>query len=95
MNINPNLDKIQQDEDILVWKYGVYVDLDNPGNTITDQDRQEFFLSGGWSSLPVVSYREEHPYLEKKIVAIKQICNMTEKETDELLNIIYNTKTKK
>ena len=96
MNDRFTLDKIQQDEDILVWKYGLFVDFDDPNNTITEQDRQDYFRRGGMTSLAVVSYRKEHPYLdhaEKLKKAISILCDMTEEQIDGFL--IQNTKNKR
>lgn len=88
MKQNFNLDPIQQKEDILVWKYGIFADLESKDLEITKQDKQEFYLTQGYASLPVVSYRSEHPYLDKKIVAIKQIINMPDNKIDKLLETI-------
>ena len=84
-----DLDPIQQKEDILVWKHGIRVDLNSLDLELTEEDIQQFFLTCGYSSLPVVSYRSEHPYLDKKIVAIKQIINMNDKQVNQLLKTIY------
>jgi len=96
MNDRFSLDKIQQDEDILVWKYGVFVDFDDPNNTITEQDRKDFFLKEGYTSLPVVAYRNEHPYLDhagKLKKAIHILCDMTEEQIDGFL--LQNIKNKR
>lgn len=85
MKQNFNLDPIQQKEDILVWKYGIFADFESKDLVITKQDEQEFYLTQGYASLPVVSYRSEHPYLDKKIVAIKQIINMPDNKIDKVL----------
>lgn len=96
MNDRFSLDKIQQDEDILVWKYGVLVDFDDPNNVITEQDRQDYCRLGGMTSLAVVSYRKEHPYLDyvgKLKKAISILCAMTEEQID--LFLTQNIKNKR
>lgn len=96
MSLNHELDEEQRREDILVWKYGIHADLSDDSLVITGDDLLEYFHSGGMTSLPVVSYRKEHPYLDhagklKKAIAI--LCSMTEKQIDEFLT--QNRKNKK